>query len=200
MYCQLFCYLLFVYVNYFPSQVTICRVFADKSSNQHVADKSDQTKQSNDNNLVQTRPEQLSNQVANLKNKIADECSKENLLNNAPINHGFEKTEVASVSLDEFNSNDVHVDNNCYVNASNLANKTQSNVADVNSSGPKLLNKFASENENLKYKINTSNTLERLFTKTCDKLEKKILFKIKQKKDIQFNSLFFLAGCLRITA
>ena len=41
-------------------------------------------------------------------------------------------------------------------------NKTQSNVANVNSSEPKFLIKFASENKNLKYKINTSNTLERL--------------------------------------
>jgi len=46
-------------------------------------------------------------------------------------------------------------------------NKTQSNVADVNSSEPKLLNKFASEKENLKYKIKTSITLDRLFTSYC---------------------------------
>ena len=150
----------------------------EKLSNQPVADKSDQTKQSNDNYLIKTSPEQLSSQVANLKNKI-DDCSKESLLNNAPINDGFEKAKVASVSLDDLNSNDEQVVNNCNDNASSLVNKTQSNVTDVNSSEPKLLNKFASENENLKYRINTSNTLKRLFTEIFDKYTKAIYSKIK---------------------
>ena len=81
------------------------------------------------------------------------------------MNNGFEKAEVASVknSLYTFNSNDEPVVNNCIDNASKLVNKTQSNDANISSSEPKLLNILASENENLKYRIKTSNTLERLF-------------------------------------
>ena len=63
-------------------------------------------------------------------------------------------------------------------------NKTQSNVADVDSSEPKLLNKFASEKENLKYKINTSITLDRLLRDTIDNTyKKKKRLKIKKLKN-----------------
>ena len=103
----------------------------------------------------------MSSQVAEFKNEIGDVCSKKKLVNNAPINHGFEKSENASVKnrLENCNSNDEPVVNNCNDNAYKLVNKSKSNVAD--SSEPMLLNKFASENENLKYKIKTSNTLKR---------------------------------------
>ena len=130
----------------------------DKFKNQLVADKSGQTKQKTDKNFVQTSPEQLNSQVDNLENKTADDCSKEILLNDAPINPVFDKAEVASVknSIDDLDLNGKHTGNNCADNPASLVNKT------VNSSEAKLLNKFASENENLKYRISTSNTLERL--------------------------------------
>ena len=137
----------------------------DNLKNHLVADKRDKIKQKDDKKLVQISPEQLSGQVANLKNKTANDCSKEKLVNDVFMNNGFEKAEVASVknSLYTFNSNDEPVVNNCIDNASKLVNKTQSNDANISSSEPKLLNILASENENLKYRIKTSNTLERLF-------------------------------------
>ena len=90
----------------------------------------------------------MSSQVAKLKNKTADDCN----VNNSP----------------DFNLNDEPVVNNCKGNACSTVNKTQSNVADVDSSEPKLLNIFASEKENLKYKINTSITLDRLLNDIID--------------------------------
>ena len=133
----------------------------DNWKNHLVADKRDKIKQKDDKDLVQINSEQLSGQVANLKNKIANDCSQEKFVNDALMN----KAEVASVknSLHTLNSSDEPVVNNCIDNASKLVNKTQSNDANISSSEPKLLNILASENENLKYRIKTSNTLERLF-------------------------------------
>ena len=87
----------------------------------------------------------MSSQVAKLKNESANDCNVKNSL--------------------DLNSNDEPVVNICKGNACSSVNKTQSNVADVNSE-PKLLNKLASEKENLKYKIKTSITLDRLLRDT----------------------------------
>ena len=132
--------------------------------NQLIFDKRDQIKRKINKNLAQISPEQLRDQVANPKNKKPNECSKEKLVNDALLNNGFKKTEVASVknSLDTYNTKDEPVVNNCIDNASRFVNKTLSNAADISFSEPTLLNKLASENENLKYRIKTSNTLERL--------------------------------------
>ena len=98
----------------------------------------------------------MSSQVAKLKNESANDCNVKNSL--------------------DFNSNDEPVVNNSKGNACSSVNKTQSNVADVNSE-PKLLNKLASEKENLKYKIKTSITLDRLLRDTIV-----ITYKIKTLK------------------
>ena len=90
----------------------------------------------------------MSSKVAKLKNETAGDCN----VNNIP----------------DFNSNDEPVVNNCKGNACSTLSKTQSNVADVDSSEPKLLNIFACEKENLKYKINTSITLDRLLNDIID--------------------------------
>jgi len=145
------------------------RVPTNNLKNQLIFDKRDQIKRKINKNLAQISPEQLRDQVANPKNKKPNECSKEKLVNDALLNNGFKKTEVASVknSLDTYNTKDEPVVNNCIDNASRFVNKTLSNAADISFSEPTLLNKLASENENLKYRIKTSNTLERLFTNYC---------------------------------
>ena len=67
----------------------------------------------------------MGSQVSKLKNEIADDS---NLKNSS-----------------DFNSNDEPVVDNCKGDACSSVNKTQSNVADVDSSEPKLLNIFAFE-------------------------------------------------------
>ena len=98
----------------------------------------------------------MSSQFAKLKNETANDCNVKNSL--------------------DFNSNDEPVVNNSKGNACSSVTKTQSNAADVNSSEPKLLNKFASEKENLKYKIKTSITLDRLLRDTIYNTYKNKLF------------------------
>ena len=110
----------------------------------------------------------MSSQVAKLKNIIADDCN----VNNSP----------------DLNSNDEPVVNNCKGNACSSLNKTQSNVADVDFSEPKLLNIFASEKENLKYKINTSITLDRLLNDIIDITYVNRLFK--NQTTYKFNYLY----------
>ena len=99
----------------------------------------------------------MGSQVSKLKNEIADD----NTIKNSP----------------DFNSNDEPIVNSCKGNHCSSVNKTQSNVEDVDSSEPKLLNTFASEKENLKYKINTSITLDRLLRDTIDNTYVNILSK-----------------------
>ena len=79
--------------------------------------------------------------------KLKNEIADDNTIKNSP----------------DFNSNDEPIVNSCKGNA--------------NSSEPKLLNTFASEKENLKYKINTSITLNRLLRDTIVNTYKNKLFK-----------------------
>ena len=120
----------------------------------------------------------MSSKVAKLKNETAGDCN----VNNIP----------------DFNSNDEPVVTKCKGNACSSVNKTQSNVADVNSSEPKLLNKFASEKENLKYKIKTSIALDRLLRDTFYNTYKNKLFKNQTTSKYKF--LYLISGCLRVTA
>ena len=110
----------------------------------------------------------MSSQVSKLKNETAGDCN----VKNTP----------------DSNSNDEPVVSNCKINACSTVNKTQSNVADVDSSEPKLLNIFASEKENLKYKINTSITLDRLLNDIIDITYVNRLFK--NQTTYKFNYLY----------
>ena len=123
----------------------------------------------------------MSSQVAKLKSETAEYCNVKN-----------------SSDYPDLNSNDEPVVKNCKGNASTSVIKTQLNFADVNSSEPKLLNKFASEKENLKYKIKTSIALDRLLRDPIYSIYKNKLYKNQMTSKFKF--LYLISGCSRVTA